>query len=241
MSSSILIYGATGGVGACLARLLADTGSQLHLVARHEETLRPLAQSLGATWTVADVLDEASFAAVTEAAPASLDGLVYAVGNIAVKPISRVSEADLTHDYRLNAIGAALAVRAALPSLRKSTTGASVVLFSSVAASRGFPSHASIAMAKAAVEGLTRSLAAELAPAVRVNAIAPSLIRTPLAARMVADPKLREAFAAAHPLGRLGEPEDIAQLAAHLLWPRSGWMTGQVIGVDGGRAAIAGK
>lgn len=241
MSSTALIYGATGGIGACVARLLACAGWQLHLVARHEGSLRPLAHSLGATWTAADVLDEESFVAVTEAAPASLDGLVYAVGNIPLKPISRVSAADLAYDYRLNAIGAALAVQAALPSLRNSIGSASVVLLSSVAAARGFPSHTSIAMAKAAVEGLTRSLAAELAPTIRVNAIAPSLTGTPLAASMLAHPKLRETLAAAHPLGRLGQPEDVAQLVTYLLSSSASWMTGQVIGVDGGRSTIAGK
>lgn len=241
MSSAFLIYGATGGVGSCLARMLASEGHRLHLVARNAAGLEALADELRAGWTAADVLDDDSFARVAERAPQTLDGLVYAVGSINLRPLARITSADLARDYRLNAAGAALAIQAALPALRASSASASVVLFSSVAAARGFPMHSSIGMAKAAVDGLTRSLAAEFAPAIRVNAVALSLTQTPLAGSMIASPKLRDAIAATHPLGRLGQPEDAAHLAAFLLSSRADWITGQVMGLDGGRGAIASK
>lgn len=239
--SNVLIYGATGGIGSCLARMLASAGFSLHVVAREAHRLQALASKLGASWTAADVLYSDAFGRVAEDAPTALDGLVYAVGSINLKPLARATPADLARDFCLNAAGAALGIQSALPALRASNGGASVVLFSSVAASMGFPSHGSIGMAKAAVDGLTRSLAAELAPAIRVNAIALSLTQTPMAAGMLANAKMRDAIAATHPLARLGEPEDAAHLAAFLLSSKSGWITGQVLGVDGGRGAVASK
>lgn len=241
MPSAFLIYGATGGIGSCLARMLASEGHRLHLVARNAAGLEALADELGAGWTAADVLDDASFARVAERAPQALNGMVYAVGSINLRPLARITAADLQRDYRLNAAGAALAFRAALPALRASDAGASVVLFSSVAAARGFALHSSIGMAKAAVDGLTRSLAAEFAPAIRVNAVALSLTQTPLAGSLVASPRMRDAITASHPLARLGQPEDAAHLTAFLLSSRADWITGQVMGLDGGRGAIASK
>ncbi len=239
MPSVILIYGATGGIGSCLARMLASEGHQLHLVARDASRLGALATELGARWTVADVLEPDAFARVSDEAPRALDGLVYAVGSINLRPLARLTATDLSRDFQLNAAGAALAIQAALPALRASGAGASVVLFSSVAAGRGFPLHGSLGMAKAAVDGLTRSLAAELAPAIRVNAIALSLTETPLAGNLLSNPRTRESISSMHPLGRLGQPEDAAHFATFLLSSRSNWITGQVIGVDGGRSAIA--
>lgn len=241
MTSSILIYGASGGIGSCLARTLAGEGYRLHLVARDADCLRALGNELSATWTAVDVLQDDSFLRVTENAPSTLDGLVYAVGSINLKPLARITATDLQRDYRLNALGAALAIQAALPALRAGTTGASVVLFSSVAASLGLSLHTSIGMAKAALDGLTRSLAAELAPAIRVNAIALSLTQTPLASNLISNQKMRDVITAMHPLGRLGQPEDAAHLAAFLLSSRASWITGQVIGVDGGRSEISSK
>jgi NAD(P)-dependent dehydrogenase (short-subunit alcohol dehydrogenase family) len=165
--------------------------------------------------------------------------LVYSVGTINLRGLGRLSETDFVHDFRINAVGAALAVKASLPALRKN--GGSVVLFSSIAGSQGFSMHASIGMAKGAVSGLTLSLAAELAPKVRVNAIAPSLTMTPLAEGIVGNEQMASAIAALHPLQRLGSPEDIAAAAAFLISEESSWMTGQIIGVDGGRSTVRSK
>jgi NAD(P)-dependent dehydrogenase (short-subunit alcohol dehydrogenase family) len=175
---------------------------------------------------------------VTADAGDALDGLVYAVGTITLRPLPRLTAADFLDDFRVNALGAALAVQAALPALTKGTGGASVVLFSSAAARQGFTAHASIGMAKGAVAGLTLSLAAELAPKVRVNAIAPSLTRTPLGDSVVSSDQVAAALAKLHPLQRLGTAVDSAALAAFLLSADASWMTGQVIGVDGGRATL---
>jgi NAD(P)-dependent dehydrogenase (short-subunit alcohol dehydrogenase family) len=170
-----------------------------------------------------------------------LDGLVYAVGTINLRSLQRLTEADFLNDFRVNALGAALAIQAALPALKKSTGIASVVLFSSVAALQGFALHGSIGMAKGAVNGLTLSLASELAPRVRVNAIAPSLTRTQLAKELLSNVQMAASIAEMHALQRLGNPEDIAAITAFLLSPEADWITGQIIGVDGGRSTLRTK
>lgn len=241
MTQTIVIYGGAGGIGAATARALHARGARLHLVGRSAERLQPLADELGATFTAGDVTDSGLFPRVTAEVGGPIDGLVYAVGTITLRGLARLGEADFLHDFRVNALGAALAVQAALPALKQSAGTASVVLFSSVAAAQGFSFHASVGMAKGAVAGLTLALAAELAPKVRVNAIAPSLTRTPLAAGILANEQTAASIAGLHALQRLGAPEDVAALADFLLSDAAGWMTGQILGVDGGRSTLRTK
>lgn len=238
MTGKVLIYGGNGGIGAATARRLVDLGYQVHLVGRDRARLEAVSAEVGATSSIADIEDAAAFSRVTADAGGVLAGLVYAVGTINLRPITRLSAEDFDRDFRINAMGAALAVQAALPALKASTGTASVVLFSSVAVAQGFASHASVAMAKGAVEGLVRALAAELAPKVRVNGIAPSLTRTRLAEPLTANPQMASAIAQSHPMGRLGEAEDAGNLASFLISEQAGWITGQIIGVDGGRSSL---
>ena len=240
MSKHIII--GTTGIGAALARLLHSQGAALHLISRNGERLAALAAELGASHAVADVTQPGQLEEAIAAAGSPIDGLAYCVGSINLKPLSRISEVEALADFQLNALGAFRAVKAALPALKATEQpNASVLLFSTVAVQQGFASHVSVAMAKGAVEGLTRALAAEMAPKIRVNAIAPSLTDTPLASGMTSNPQTAAAIAAMHPLQRLGTPEDAAALGALLLSPQAGWITGQVIGVDGGRSSLRGK
>jgi NAD(P)-dependent dehydrogenase (short-subunit alcohol dehydrogenase family) len=242
MTQTAIIYGGAGGIGAATASRLARSGYQLHLVGRDEEKLRAVAQPLGAGITAGDVTDSALFARViSESGFSSLDALVYAAGTINLKPLARLGEADFLRDFQVNAMGAALAVQSALPALKASAGTASVVLFSSVAVAQGFTAHASISMAKGAVEGLTVALGAELAPKIRVNCIAPSLTKTPLAKALTGNEVMAKAIGEMHALQRLGEAEDVASLAAFLVGEDAGWITGQVIGVDGGRSRLRTK
>ena len=240
MSGKILIYGGSGGIGAATARRLHAQGHALHLVARREAPLAALAAELDAGFTVGDVTDPALFARASADAGDTIEGLVYAVGTIRLRSLQRLSEVDFIDDFRINALGAALAVQAALPALKKAGAPA-VVLYSSIAARQGFALHASIGMAKGAIEGLVLSLAAELAPKIRVNAIAPSLTQTPLAAGLVASEQVATALAGLHALQRLGTPEDIAATTTFLLGPEAGWISGQIFGVDGGRSTLRTK
>lgn len=245
MSGRVVVVGATGGIGGALVRRLAARGVEPFLIGRDAGRVAALAEELRAPWQVADVTDTAALKEAVAAAGSPLAGLAFCVGSIVLKPAARLGEAEFLDTFRLNVLAPAMAVQAALPGLvaaKEAGRGpASVVLFSSVAARRGFANHAAIGTAKAAVEGLAVSLAAELAPAVRVNVVAPSLTKTQLAEPLTRSPQMAEAIARQHPIPRLGEAEDAAALADFLLSEAAGWITGQVIGVDGGRGALAGK
>jgi NAD(P)-dependent dehydrogenase (short-subunit alcohol dehydrogenase family) len=242
MPAPILVLGGSGGIGGALAKRLVEAGQAVHLLARDRARLEEVATRLsGVPYSACDVTDTAALAGAIGgiASSTGLSGLAYCVGSIVLKPLKRITAADVEAAFRLNALGALVAVQAAEPALRASR--GSVVLFSTVAAAAGFPNHAAIAMAKGAVEALTRSIAADLAPDVRVNCVAPSLTRTPLAASLTASEPVAKSIAALHPLGRLGEADDVAAAAAFLLAEQSGWITGQVLAVDGGRSSVRTK
>jgi len=237
----VIIYGGSGGIGFATGKILSSRGYDLHLVGRSEDKLAASAAELGASFTAGDINDTDLFARVEKDAGEAVDGLVYAVGTINLRSFQRLTDVDFLNDFRVNAVGAALAVQACLAAFKRSSGVASVVLFSSVAAVQGFSLHASMGMAKGAVSGLTLSLAAELAPKVRVNAIAPSLTRTPLAQSLLSSEQMATAIAGLHALQRLGTAEDVASLTAFLLSEEADWMTGQIISVDGGRSTLRTK
>ena len=162
-----------------------------------------------------------------------LDGIVYFPGTINLKPFSKLSSADIVRDFSINALGATAFIQAYLNNLKK-TERASIVLISTVAVQVGLPFHASISMAKGALEGLTKALAAEFAPTIRVNCIAPSLVDTPLAVRFTDTSEKMEQMKKRNPMRKVGEARDIANAISFLLLEDSSWITGQVLAVDGG-------
>lgn len=228
MPRNYLLIGGNSGIGLAAARLLQSQGNHVLVAARNPGALTDL-----------DIPTQA-FDALKPgplALPETLDGLVYFPGTITLKPFHRLSPEDFLHDFQINCLGAVAAIQSALPAL-KAAPHASIVLFSSIAVAQGLGFHASIAAAKGAVEGLARSLAAELAPKIRVNAIAPSLTDTPLAASLINSDAKREAAAKRHPLQQLGNPDDIAALISFLLSDASLFITGQIHRPDGGMSSI---
>ena len=236
MSEKYVIFGATGSIGSSLAEQLKNSGNDIHLVARNENQLNSISEKLACSYTVADVLED-GFIEKVKSDISEIKGLAYCVGSIDLKPVRMVKEQDLNNCMKLNLYSAVEAIKGYQESLKKNK--GSIVLFSTVAAQRGFTNHAIIASAKAAVEGLTVSLAAEFAPNIRVNCVAPSLTNSKIAEPMLKNKVLAEGIAKAHPLKRLGEGQDSAALAKFLLTDESSWMTGQIIAVDGGRSKLS--
>jgi len=236
MSEKYLIFGATGSVGSSLAEQLKNSGNDIHLVARNENEVKAIAEKLGCSYTVADVLED-GFIEKVKSDINDIKGIAYCVGSIDLKPLRMVTETDMNKCMKLNLYSAIEVIKGFQESLKKNK--GSVVLFSTVAAQRGFTNHTIIASAKAAVEGLTVTLAAEFAPNIRVNCIAPSLSKSKIAEPMLKNPAIAEGIAKAHPLKRLGEGKDSAALAKFLITDDSSWVTGQVIAVDGGRSKLS--
>ncbi len=223
----ILIAGASSGIGAALAQELSAQSHEVISLSRNAPTV---AVTQHITYDVKN----------TELPPAidgALDGLVYCPGSINLKPFKSLKAADFQNDFEINLLGAVKTIQAYLPNLTASNN-ASIVLFSTVAVQTGMPYHSSVAAAKGAIEGFARALAAELAPKIRVNVIAPSLVKTPLAARLTDNETKITAASERHPLKRIGEPEEIAALAAYLLSDNSKWMTGQILHIDGGMSSL---
>lgn len=229
--TNTLIIGASSGIGAALAKQLIDEGH--HVFGTFNKTTPDSSDgySLLQHLNVLDEQPDFSFL------PEVLDGVVYCPGAVNLKPFSRFKPEDFIADYQLQLIGAVKVIQACLPKLKNSSQ-ASVVLFSTVAVQTGFNFHSLVASSKGAVEGLTKALAAEFAPKIRVNCIAPSITDTPLAGTLLNTDEKKEANAQRHPLKKIGQPEDLAHLAAFLLSSKSSWITGQVMHADGGISSL---
>ena len=236
MSGKYIIFGATGAIGSSLAEKLSNDKAEIHLVARNEDEVKPIAEKLGCTFTVADVLQDGFMEKVKSDVPEA-KGIAYCIGSIDLKPVRMTKEEDFNKCMKLNLYSAVEAIKGFQDSLRKNK--GSIVLFSTAAVHRGFTNHSIIASAKAAVEGLAISLAAEFAPNIRVNCIAPSLTKSKIAQPMLKNSAIADGIAKAHPLKRIGEGQDSASLAKFLISEDSSWITGQVIAVDGGRSRLA--
>ncbi len=223
-NKNIVIVGGNSGIGKATVDLLKDAGANLFLYSKS-----------GNDTTELDVTTD--FSEIPDL-PEVIDGVVYCPGTINLKPFHRISIADFQNEMDVNFFGAVRVLQACMKGLKKSSSP-SVVLYSTVAVQTGMGFHAGIASAKGAIEGLTRSLAAEWAPnKIRVNAIAPSLTETPLASALLSTPEKKEASDKRHPLGRIGTSHDLAEATVFLLSEKSSWMTGQILHIDGGMSNL---
>ena len=227
MKKNILLIGGSHGIGFALAEQLQKENT-VYIASRTNDDLGDLDVQYIAFDATSEALDLSSL-------PDELHGFVYCPGNINLKPFKMMALDTFEEDMKLNFFGMVKVVKEIMP---KMADGASMVFFSTVAVSVGMPFHTSVAAAKGAIEGFAKSLAAEYAPKLRVNVIAPSLVDTPLAERLLNNDKKKEKMAERHPLKRVGEATDIANIAMFLLSDNSTWMTGQIVGVDGGMSTL---
>ncbi|MBP1838610.1 SDR family NAD(P)-dependent oxidoreductase [Formosa algae] len=225
-----IVIGGSSGIGEQIVNVLEAEGSNVNATyhtqaAQDREHVKYISFD-----AITDTLD-------LDDLPSEIHGLAYCPGSINLKPFHRFKEEDFVNDFKLQVTGAIKVIQDLLPRL-KASGDASLVLFSTVAVQQGFSFHSQVSISKGAIEGLTRALAAELAPTIRVNAIAPSLTDTKLAGRLLSTPEKKENQSKMNPLKKVGDPLDIAKTAQFLLSPNSSWITGQILHVDGGVSAI---
>ena len=233
-----VILGATGSIGSSLAKKLVDSGEEVHLVGRNENSLSELAKNLNSSFTVCDVLEENfSEKILNDLKDEPINGLAFCVGSIDLKPLKLTKKSDFMLSFNLNLISATEVIKSLADNLKKNK--GSIVLFSTVAVKQGFPNHAIVSSAKGALEGLTLALAAEFAPNIRVNCIAPSLTDSKMSKSILKSKLISDGIAKSHPMKRIGKPEDAASMAKFLLTDESPWITGQIIGVDGGKSSLS--
>ena len=226
-----LVVGGSSGIGLELVRTLLNDGHIVYAVSRQMRELPAEAKFIEL-----DILGDVSI--LKTEVPDELNGIAYCPGTINLKPFGRLTEDDFLNDYKTNVLGAVKVLQQVIPKLKNAPTS-SVVLFSTVAANTGMGFHASVSASKSALQGLAVSLAAEFAASkIRVNVIAPSLTDTPLASALLSNPERKEASDKRHPLGRIGNATEIADAAAFLLSDKSAWITGQVLGIDGGMSTL---
>lgn len=235
MNEKIIIVGATGYTGSALARSYSKDNVECHLIARNEDELNKLSEETGQKYSIcSDVTNSQSVEeSLKEIENDKISGLAYCVGSIVLKSFQTTKQEDFINTFNLNVSGAIHFIRKLQKQLAESN--GSIVLFSTVAVDRGFNMHSVISTAKGAIQGLTTSLAAEFAPKIRVNCIAPSITQSKMAKPILDNARIAEQIPLKHAMKRVGKPEDLAETAKFLLSSNSSWITGQIIHVDGGK------
>jgi NAD(P)-dependent dehydrogenase (short-subunit alcohol dehydrogenase family) len=229
-NKNFLVIGASSGIGFSIAEKLVAEGAEVFSTSRY------ISKNFPGNKIQLDVLSELDDFSLQ--LPDRLHGVVYCPGTINLKPFARMTDQDFLNDFNLNVLGAVKVIRQVVSKLKKAESS-SIILFSTIATKTGMNFHSSVGVSKSAVEGLSISLAAEYANSgIRVNTIAPSLTDTPLAANLLSTPEKRELSAKRHPLGRVGEANDISSAALFLLSEESSWITGQVLHIDGGLSSL---
>tara|TARA_B110000438_G_scaffold303677_2_gene366439 strand:- start:711 stop:1436 length:726 start_codon:yes stop_codon:yes gene_type:complete len=232
----IIILGGTGAIGSSLASEVKKQGYTPVLISRNKENLDLLSNKLNCEKFVCDVLNEEKLEKTIKSIGDEIYGLAYCIGSINLKPLKLAKENDFIESFKINTLGAINSIKAAQQSLIKNN--GSILLFSTIAVKQGFVNHSIISTSKGAIEGLTLSLAAEFAPKIKVNCIAPSLVNSKMSENLVQNDNIRKAIEVMHPIPRIGDGGDFSNIGAFLLSENNKWITGQILHIDGGRSTL---
>ena len=235
-NKNIFVFGGTGSIGKSLSKKLKSNNYDPIIISRNKTELKQLSEEIGCEYKVCDVLDFDKVKSISEEYKDRLCGIAFCVGSINLKPLKMTKDEDFIDSFKINTLSAVNAIKFNQETLAKNT--GSILLYSTIAVKQGFTNHTIVSTAKGAIEGLTLSLAAEFAPKIRVNCIAPSLTNSKISQPLLKNIIMAEGIAKAHPMKRIGEGKDVAAMAKFLLTEESSWITGQIIGVNGGRSSI---
>ncbi len=236
MNKKILIFGGTGAIGFSIAKKMNEEGYYPIIISRNKEDLISKAKNIGCEYETCDILDSDQIENVSNKFNDEVVGLAYCVGSINLKPLRMSKDDEFIDSFKINTLGAINVIKSNLPSLTKNN--GSILLFSTVAVQQGFTNHSIVSSSKGAIEGLTLSLAAEFAPKIRVNCIAPSLTDSKMSQKMVSNDTIKKAIENMHPIPKIGQGEDFGDLSSFLLSEKNSWITGQIFHIDGVRSTL---
>ena len=236
MDKKILIFGGTGAIGFSIAKKMNEEGYSPVIISRNKEDLKNKAENIDCEYEICDILDSEQIEKVSKKYNDEVVGLSYCVGSINLKPLKLSKDDDFIDSFKINTLGAINVIKSNLSSLIKNN--GSILLFSTIAVQQGFTNHSIVSSSKGAIEGLTLSLAAEFAPKIRVNCIAPSLTDSKMSQKMISNEAIKKAIENMHPIPKIGQGEDFGDLSSFLLSEKNSWITGQIFHIDGGRSTL---
>tara|TARA_B100000674_G_scaffold107676_1_gene79168 strand:- start:555 stop:1277 length:723 start_codon:yes stop_codon:yes gene_type:complete len=236
MSNKILVFGGTGSIGKALSKKLKKDNYEPIILSRNEEELKVVSKEIDCNYKVCDVLDLEKVKNISEEFKDDIYGIAYCVGSINLKPIKISKDEDYIESFKINTLGAINIIRLNYESLAKNN--GSILLYSTIAVKQGFTNHTIVSTAKGAIEGLTLSLAAEFAPKIRVNCIAPSLTDAKMTKKIISNDNIKKAIETMHPIPKIGSGEDFSDIGSFLLSEKNSWITGQIFHIDGGRSSL---
>ncbi len=235
-NKKIFVFGGTGSIGKALSIKLKEGGYDPIIIARNEEDLKDISEKINCEYKVCDILDFQRVKQISDEYKDQISGIAYCVGSINLKPLKMAKDEDFINAFKINTLGAINAIKFNQETLAKNK--GSVLLFSTIAVKQGFTNHTIVSTAKGAIEGLTLSLAAEFAPKIKVNCIAPSLTDAKMTQKLINNEAIKKAIENMHPLPKIGSGEDFSDIGSFLLSDKNNWITGQIFHIDGGRSSL---